>query len=111
MPGYTYEDHGDGAAQEELLDESDRPAGHPKHNGQLDPYAFERPLDAVNRVCAVCSPRGCPNAVASARHFARADHITPTRLVLVSSTRACWTSRRLLRTCETLAGCHGCRRA
>ena len=44
----TYDDH-DGAAQEELLDESERPF-HSKQNGSLNPYAWERPLDAVNRV-------------------------------------------------------------
>jgi hypothetical protein len=50
MAGFnTYDDH-DGAAQEELLDESERPSHHPKQNGNLDPYAWERPLDAVNRV-------------------------------------------------------------
>lgn len=48
MESYRYsQGDEDGTAQEELLDESERSA---RPNGHADPYAWERPLDAVSRV-------------------------------------------------------------
>ncbi|GAA5987062.1 hypothetical protein JCM10908_001010 [Rhodotorula pacifica] len=69
MAGYTYEDH-DGAAQEELLDESERPVHH-KGNGNLDPYAWERPLDAVNRHSRLLDVTPAPQNVRDSRRLSR----------------------------------------
>lgn len=71
MAGFnTYDDH-DGAAQEELLDESERPSHHPKQNGNLDPYAWERPLDAVNRHSRQLDVAPAPQNVRDSRRLSR----------------------------------------
>ncbi|GAA5878521.1 hypothetical protein JCM3774_000096 [Rhodotorula dairenensis] len=70
MSGYSYENQGDGTEQEELVDESERPA-HSKQNGLLDPYAFERPLDAVNRHSRLLDVAPAPQNVRDSRRMSR----------------------------------------